>query len=891
DIDRAIIALNTCISLSPDPTTYGNTLVLRELGSSHQTRYDAFGDLQDLNQAIYTFERVVNLVPQADSMFPYFLNLLGGSHMSRFRHKEDPLDIDEAMSLIQRAAHLASNDPTILSNYATVLHHRFERTGNLDDLNEAIRVKQNALLLIPEDYDNRPGMLNNLANSLQSRYHRSGDINDLNEAIKNHREALRLTPDGHPSLPDWLNNLGCVLQNRFQSTDDLVDIDEAIPLQKRAISLNNQGHPDIPGHLSNLSNSYMLRFFVTKDENDLEEGRKAIQRAIDLVPGDHAIKCRFHFDLGEIFRQRYLHVGNRNTSLLEQAKEQFILAANLSIGAPFRRILAASQWAICSLILGDQSQYAEAYSIAFDLVPRLAWIGNTISNRHQELRKVAHLTKEATIIAIGLEQYSLAIQWLEQGRCIVRNQLSNLRTPLHDLYGIDPQLASELQRVGTALETHGHMETNKSRSIDDIHEISSQNDAVKRHRQLAKQWDELLDRARQIDGFETFLKPISFSHLSCTIPETGPVIVLNGHAMAEWCDALIVMRNIDEVIYIKLDNFSYNKAENLRKRLSRCLSSYRLRTREARSGRPDFKALGSNDIYYILSELWTCIVKPLLDGLGYSPCKSSTPPRVWFCPTGPLSFLPIHAAGIYQSIDGVRGPAISDYVVASYTPSVSALAEIAQESKHCPFLGMLSVSQPDLPDLPPIPSTSMESLGIYNAFDASNLPSLRLDGSSATIGSVVEGMQSMSWVHLACHAVQDTSDPAKSGFYLQDGCLDFSNLVQKHFSHADFAFLSACQTSMGDEQLSEEAVHLASGMLSAGYRGVIATMWSIDDEQAPQISQHVYSHLLTNIEPNCGPQSSQAAHALHYAIQHFRKEHGDDEKSLLSWVPFIHWGL
>ena len=46
---------------------------------------------------------------------------------------------------------------------------------------------------------------------------------------------------------------------------------------------------------------------------------------------------------------------------------------------------------------------------------------------------------------------------------------------------------------------------------------------------------------------------------------------------------------------------------------------------------------------------------------------------------------------------------------------------------------------------------------------------------------------------------------------------------------ADLALLSACQTSAGDEKLSEEVIHLAAGMLAAGYRGAVATMWSIRD--------------------------------------------------------------
>ncbi|KAF8548858.1 hypothetical protein OG21DRAFT_1489016 [Imleria badia] len=42
---------------------------------------------------------------------------------------------------------------------------------------------------------------------------------------------------------------------------------------------------------------------------------------------------------------------------------------------------------------------------------------------------------------------------------------------------------------------------------------------------------------------------------------------------------------------------------------------------------------------------------------------------------------------------------------------------------------------------------------------------------------------------------------------------------------------------MGDERLSDEAIHIAAGMLFAGYGGVIGTMWPISDEVAPDVAR------------------------------------------------------
>jgi len=120
---------------------------------------------------------------------------------------------------------------------------------------------------------------------------------------------------------------------------------------------------------------------------------------------------------------------------------------------------------------------------------------------------------------------------------------------------------------------------------------------------------------------------------------------------------------------------------------------------------------------------------------------------------------------------------------------------------------------------------------------------------------------------------------------LHDKRLELATLITKSFPHADFAFLSACQTATGDEQLSEEAVHLAAGLMLAGYRGIIATMWSIKDTDGPVIADHVYEELFKDTEPD----STRAALALHCAVKLLRQQVGD--LAFLSWVPFIHVGV
>jgi len=170
--------------------------------------------------------------------------------------------------------------------------------------------------------------------------------------------------------------------------------------------------------------------------------------------------------------------------------------------------------------------------------------------------------------------------------------------------------------------------------------------------------------------------------------------------------------------------------------------------------------------------------------------------------------------------------------------------------------------------------------------------SLGLEGEVATVSRVQLEMVSHPSIHFACHASQDIENPLRSGFYLHDGRLDLAAIMEQNINNCELAFLSACQTSTGDEKLSEEAVHLAAGMLAVGYRSVVATMWSIKDEYGPVVAEGFYRYLTeeetTPGQPGIG--SANASRALHQAIQVIRQQVGDTEEGLLTWVPYVHFG-
>jgi CHAT domain-containing protein len=252
--------------------------------------------------------------------------------------------------------------------------------------------------------------------------------------------------------------------------------------------------------------------------------------------------------------------------------------------------------------------------------------------------------------------------------------------------------------------------------------------------------------------------------------------------------------------------------------------------------------------------------------------------------TGPLTFLPIHAAGLYDTKDQ---PKIFDYVVSSYTPTLTALLNARRpHPKSSQTTRLLTISQPATPGQKHLPGTVNEVDAIETLqSQTSRLHVTRLDDQEATVAAVLQYMKECSWIHLACHGVQDAANPADSAFLLIDNPLTLKEIMKQSFAHTELAVLSACQTAKGDSGLPEEAIHLAAGMLMAGYGSVVATMWSIQDDDAPIIAEKFYKYLIEE----AGGDSSRAAYALRDAVAHLREVRGEND--FRSWVPFIHLGI
>jgi CHAT domain-containing protein len=190
-----------------------------------------------------------------------------------------------------------------------------------------------------------------------------------------------------------------------------------------------------------------------------------------------------------------------------------------------------------------------------------------------------------------------------------------------------------------------------------------------------------------------------------------------------------------------------------------------------------------------------------------------------------LSSLPLHAAGIYE---GSSQDYVGNYVISSYTPTVTALYRLLVEPSirdSAPTVPeMLLIAQPTSVGLSSLANVQTEIDEIKNTISAERIM-IRDDDGGVSVSDALDSIKSAHVLHLACHGRQDQANPLHSGFELEDGRLTLEQLMRLNMPHAQFAYLSACDSASMDESRPDEGLNLVGTMIFVGFRSVIGTMW------------------------------------------------------------------
>jgi hypothetical protein len=794
-----------------------------------------------------------------------------------------------------------------LSALALAYANRFSYTGELEDLDQAIAAGHEAVASAPEGHPGKAACLSNLGTALNRRYEQVGDTDALDEAITVHWQAVRATPAG-PRRARYLSNLGYTLRSRFAAaTEGLLtrgspttDIQESVTAFEEAVAMAGSQETDRPGYVAglglslvmaaergadpdglyraittlepeagalgdskhpvrhilfaSLGNAWRARFDATGDQDAIQNAITWFRKAADAVPRDHPRRAEALASLGAALLRRFERAGDEADARAALAACK--PAAGIATAPALTRGLAARTWGEAAAGMGDPHEAANGFAAAVNLLDAVAWRGLRRSDQERQLGRFVALACDAAAWAITAGQPQRAVEVLEQGRGVLLAQSLSERARYHDLARADKDLADRLASIDQALE---HLPDDGNPLIPEAQ--------GRRRAELTAQRDELLRQIRRLPGLEDFLRPPEFASLQNAAAD-GPVVIINVSRYR--CDALIVTTS--GVTTARLSGLTGPTAVTQ-------AGAFMGALQQLTTG-----GTGQETISAALPWLWDTIALPLMPLLhaaaaSYRP-TSDHRPHIWWCPTGPLTFLPLHAAGRHDR----PGESVIDRFASSYTPTLRLLRQARQASPPPAGGGVpLLVDLSRTPGLPDLPAAREEA----NDFAGRFTNATRLSGPNATSGATLQALKGCpSCAHFACHGMQDISDPSAGHLALHDGPLAIETISGLRLHGTELAFLSSCETSRGGVDLADEAITLATAFRLAGYRHVIGTLWSISDQLAPRVAKTVYQALTQPDGPSL--DASGTARALDTAILALRQSHPTEP---WFWAPYIHIGL
>lgn len=861
--DRSVIdesiAAGRIAAGAVEPSGYGESMILATLAGSLQQRGIWTSSLSDVGESIMFARRAVASGPASSPWHRTASSVLATALRAKAQLTGDLASLSEAVVLHRENADLVPKEQAEhglhLVSLATTLLARYEWQEDWADLIAADEAVGRALespgqLVAAEAWYLRAVLWRYRAGKIAAEGNRSGAVSSADQAVEAARKSLDLVKSAREH-PNYLLAKCSALATRYELTGTEAHRAETIAAHRQAIESLAVNTEQAQLAMLNLG-----IVFLPNDEAlapDVAEAMSLFRRVLAVTePGEprwgHAstLIIRAQTLLREVAPEAF------DPRELEEMYRQATWARALP---PGRRAAAGGAAGVVLMRAGDAPAAAWILADVVRQLPVVAWRGARRQNRESALQPFTEAASHAAACQLTAgggtpESAAKAVEVLEQGRAVLWAGMLELRRGDAEIAQTQPELADRLRDLAMVLDTpDGGL--GDSRAVD-------------QRMVAAAAWDTTVAEIREkAPGF------LRSPRLAELLPAAGhgPVVVVN---MSEFrCDALIVTRA--GVNCVPLPSLT---SADIRRNTVRYLEAYERLAQELEAAdKPDPEQVLSE----VLEWLWDTTAAPVLDalGMGNAPALGEPCPRIWWCPTGLLSLLPLHAAGHHASPSG--RDTVLDRVVSSYTPTLGALADASRADVDDGSL--LFVGVPKSPGMPPLPGANTDRdlltkrLGLD--FDV-------LFADDATVAAVSSALPAHRWVHFSCHGKQDLAAPSMGGLKLRDGTLTVTDLsAQGH--QGEFAFLAACQTATGGAALPNEAISLATAIHYAGYRNVVGTLWSASDFAVAELTRMFYEYLVRS----GGLSPMRSAKALHSAVHRLRDE---ERKRPSWWTPFIHIG-
>lgn len=833
------------------------------LAHALRKRYEQHGEQDDLTEALALAEEDhAAEPPDSDDRVDIALNLCSLlDHKWQLTREGDVVDRTLMLSewAVREAPPRSASLARARNNLGRAQGRRFETTGNLQSLEDAVSTLVLALDEAPEHWSERGAALSGLGHWLRIQYSATGRRADLDRSINAHREAQSAFEVGDPGQRLALTNLAASLQLRSDMPGCEPDLAEATALNQAALSLTPVDAPDRAGYLNNLATSigrqafrqgnpvlldraidlldeaasltgiddgrglslanlasYLAhRYRSSHDSKDLERAQQVAQEALAATGEADPNRC---LRLGVLARIKMLAVaeGASDDAVLD-ISATFRAACNAALPFPAAVLQLSHQWCVFSHDHHDVGGAVEAAGIALEALDQIVRIQSTPVDAGSWLVFAQRVTHAAACAFIPSGRLQDAISSLERGRAVVLGDA--LRRDRADLELVReagrPDLAANFEDAAIAVRVSAASARYSS-------ELTSQDLAAAEEASAALATT--LEAIRALPDLGDFSRPGAWGVIAEAI-RTEPIAYASpgpngGVALsvsrAGTTDEPRTRYSVAWLPMLTLDA--------VRAKVTEWLHSHEVREQDRQQW-----ITGTRDLCEWAGE---ALVGPILGALG-------GPERLTVVAGGLLGLVPMHAANWTSPQDGQIHSAI-DVVELTLVPSAESRVASQRNAEQDLTGGTLIVEAADVTGRSRLPG-AVEEAALISAIRPS---ALTLSKESAATEIVMEAVRGAQTIHFACHADSFPDRPHESRLVFADGnALSLEELAGLDLGECRLTVLSACETGVIGTEMPDEVVSLASATLLAGSAGVVASLWAAGDVSTSLLMARMYEAL------------------------------------------------
>lgn len=721
--------------------------------------------------------------------------------------------------------------------FSQLLSLRFDILHVRADIDRSLQAGANALNALPRGHPSTPSRLANLAEQYFKRFEEYSNRYDLDEAIRLAEEAFPKLRDENYKKWQLRISLSRLLATRYRIFKDKADIDRAVELMEDATNRSKkEGSESELSCWAELASVLHSRATFgpdnASDRVDLERAVELSKRRLNAHPMGSAERAGPVNNVG-IFLVA-LHKMTGSTQHLDEGVEYLRQCSQIKAAPPIWRINAAKR--AIDLLMAE-SRFPEADELlrsAVSLLRRVSPRSLELKDQQAVIKKFASLATLAASIALqtGAEADD-ALQLLEDGRGIILGLLFEARSDVEVLRTKRGDLAMEFERLRDEIDAPV-LETAFGSKQTDGGLLSSQ--ALTRREHATAELDKLLDVIRHLgyQELEHFMESPKMDKLKAAAAG-GFIVVVNVSSLRS--DAFIVRPNaVQPVQTIPLPDLGLVAVEKWAKLIQSC-------------------KITEDQMFELLEWLWNSLGCPVLrkldEGWEDNTDKPAMTHRVWWIPTASLSCLPIHAAGVYDA----RSPPEKSMLVraiSSYSPFIKAmLFTQGNKPREDGAVGkslLIRMAKTEGQTTLLSANTEVEIVRdqLAPVIDSKDLVVLE----EPTKTGMLSALPGSTILHFAGHGKSDTTDPLLSTLLTQDwrdDPLTVKDLMalKLHRNPPLLAYLSACSTgSTGADNLADEGLHLMSACQLVGFRHVVGSLWAVSDRHCVDVAQTLYATMV-----------------------------------------------